>query len=127
MSTGSRPAAPALGLPRSCRFRLGADFARLKAQGRRLVSGCVILNLLPLGPGAPQRLGVVVSRRVGNAVARSRARRLLREVWRRNQHSFIRPLELVMIARPSIAGKTMRQVENDFRAALDRAGLWKRK
>ena len=63
------------------------------------------------------RLGVVTSRKIGNAVVRSRARRLLREVFRRHQHEFAQPLDIVMVARQSIVGKEYAEVERDFEAA----------
>ncbi len=68
------------------------------------------------------RLGVVTSRKIGGAVVRSRARRLLRESFRQHQHEFAQPVELVLVARNSIAGKKFAEVEKDFLAALNRAG-----
>jgi ribonuclease P protein component len=56
-------------------------------------------------------------------VVRSRARRLLREVFRLHQNRFPRPLEVVLVARPSLAGKSYGEVEGDFLKALRRAGL----
>ena len=123
MPTGSPPCRPRLCLPRAARLRLGRDFARLKTAGRRLVSGCLILNWAPDLERGRRRLGVVVSKKVGASVARSRARRLLREAWRRNQHGLNQPVDVVLVARASIAGKKLAQVEQDFQAALRRAGL----
>ncbi len=114
---------PPLRLPRAARLRYGRDFARLKSSGRRLVSGCLILNWLAGGESTARRLGVVTSRKVGTAVARSRARRLLREAYRRHQHECPAPLDLVLVARPSIAGRSLAEVERDFQTGLRRAGL----
>ena len=125
MLTGSQPSSLSLRFPRICRIKQGRDFARLKAQGRRLVNGCLILNCLPAGENTLGRLGVVTSRKVGGSVVRSRARRLMREVWRRNQHAFTQPLELVLVARASIVGKPLASVERDFLGALRRAGFLK--
>jgi ribonuclease P protein component len=69
------------------------------------------------------RVGVVTSRRIGNAVARARARRLLREVFRRHQHDFGVPIDLVLVARNSIVGKSYAEVEMDFMAAAKQANL----
>jgi ribonuclease P protein component len=65
----------------------------------------------------------VTSSRIGNAVVRNRARRLLREVFRLHQHDLARPVDLVLIARPSIAGKNFSDVEQDFLATLRKTGL----
>jgi ribonuclease P protein component len=115
--------APTLGLPRARRIQCGRDFARARAQGRRLAHGSVILNWLPLPPGAVSRLGVIVNRKVGNAVARSRARRLLRESFRRRQPALAHPADVVLVARPSLGGRSFAEVDADVAASLRRAGL----
>jgi ribonuclease P protein component len=112
-----------LGLPRSRRIKQGRDFRRIRTQGRRLVQGCLILNWQPVPAGGAARLGVITSRKVGHAVARSRARRLLREAYRLHQNEFVESLELILVARPSIAEKQFRDVESDFLAAIRRARL----
>ena len=63
---------------RDRRLRAAGDFARLKTDGRRLAQGCLVLNWLLIAPDANSRLGVITSRKVGPAVVRNRARRLLR-------------------------------------------------
>jgi ribonuclease P protein component len=66
---------------------------------------------------------VVTSRKIGNAVARSRARRLMREVFRLHQHDIQQKADIVLVARQSIAGKSFAQVELDFMAAAKQAKL----
>jgi ribonuclease P protein component len=120
-------ASPSLGLPRQRRIKQGRDFARAKTQGKRVHSGCLIANWLTLPPGSPTRLGVITARRVGNAVARTRARRLLREAFRLHQLELNQPIDLVLVAQPSIADKGYFEVERDFLAALRKARLLKEK
>lgn len=112
-----------MSLPRARRIKHGRDFQRAKAQGRRLTHGCLILNWVPLAMEHPSRLGVITARAVGGAVARNRARRLLRESFRLNQPRLARPVDLVLVARPSIASRSLREVQQDYLAALSRAGL----
>jgi ribonuclease P protein component len=109
--------------PRSSRLKSRGQFARAKAEGRRLVCGCLIANVLPRPPGQTSRLGVVTSKKIGGAVARSRARRLLRECFRLHQHDLARPVDLVLVARPSIAGKKLAEVEADVLRMLRQARL----
>ena len=111
---------------RAMRLRQGRDFSRLRQEGQRLVTGCLIANWRKLPAGSSLRLGVVTSGRVGNAVARNRARRLLRESVRVHQHDLAGPVDLVLVARPSIAGKGFADVERDLVATLRKAGLLKR-
>jgi ribonuclease P protein component len=120
-----RSGATSLRLGRASRLAQSRDFARVRQQGERLAQGCLIANWHTLPEGAPPKLGVVTSRKIGGAVARSRARRLLRESFRLHRHEFAQPVELVLVARNSIAGKGFTDVEKDFLAALKRAGLRK--
>ena len=114
-----------LRLSRTSRLAQSRDFARIRRQGERLAQGCLIANWNKLPEGAPPKLGVVTGKKIGGAVARSRARRLLRETFRRHQHEFAQPVELVLVARNSIAGKNFGGVEKDFLTALNRAGVLK--
>ena len=114
-----------LRLGRASRLAQSRDFARVRQQGERLAQGCLIANWNRLPDGTPPKLGVVTSKKIGGAVERNRARRLLRESFRRHQHEFAQPVELVLVARNSIAGKTLAGVEKDFLAALNRAGVLK--
>ena len=105
------------------RIKQSRDFAQVRQQGERLTSGCLIANLRRLKAKTPSRLGVVTSGRIGNAVTRSRARRLLREVFRLHRGKLVEPVDLVLVARASIAGKGFHQVERDFLTSLRKAGL----
>src|SRR6266536_752327 len=115
----------ALGLPRARRLKEGRDFARTRQEGRRLAQGCLILNWVLLPKGAVSRVGVITGRRLGEAVIRTRARRLLREAFRLNQPQLMQPVDLVLVARPSIVGKKLADVASDFVTALKRARLYR--
>jgi ribonuclease P protein component len=111
--------------PRATRLRQNRDFVRVRRQGERDVHGCLIANWVRLPAGSSARLGVVTSSRIGGAVTRARARRLLREVFRLHQHDFTQPIDLVLVARQSIVGKGLAHVERDFLTTLRKAGLLK--
>jgi ribonuclease P protein component len=115
----------ALGLPRSRRIKQGRDFARAREQGRRLAQGCLILNWVPIPRGATSRVGVITGRRIGEAVVRTRARRLLREAFRLHQSHLGLPVDIVLVARPSIVGKPFGEVAGDYLAALKKARLYR--
>ena len=121
---GAEPSG-SLGLPRSRRIKQGRDFARAKLQGQRVVRGCLAANWLPLACGTQSRVGVITGRKLGGAIVRVRARRLLREVFRLHQLELTQPLDLVLVARPSIVGKRFAEVEHDFLAALRQGKLLK--
>ena len=113
---------PALTFPRASRIKQSRDFARARANGKRLVRGCLILNWLP---ASSSRLGVITSGKLGNAVVRNRARRLLRESFRLHQHQLTQPVDLILVARASITGKQFSAVEADYLTALRHARLLK--
>lgn len=117
----SAPSGP-LRLPRERRVTRGRDFMRAKAEGRRLAVGCLAFNWVEAA-GGTTRLGVITSRRIGGAVIRTRARRLLREAFRRHQHRIARSVDVVLVARQSIVGLPYSGVESDFLTALKRADL----
>jgi len=117
--------APPLRFGRSARIKQGRDFARLRRQGERLASGCLVGNWLKLEPGSRSRLGVITANSIGGAVARNRARRLLREAFRLHQYALLGAVDLVLVARASIVGKTFSDVEKDFLTMLRKARLLK--
>lgn len=98
------------------RLRQSVEFARIKSEGKRLAKGSLLANWVEEGgrEGQPLRLGVVTPKSVGPSVDRSRARRLMREAFRLNQQKLKQPLTLVLVARQSIVGNGLAEVERDF-------------
>jgi ribonuclease P protein component len=88
------------------RLRRNGDFRAVREQGRRLDCGVFQFTWRVRPPGdpvVPARVGVVASRAsVGNAVHRARAKRRLRELYRRNQHLVPPGVDLVLTARGSL-------------------------
>ena len=119
------PSPDCLRLPRSRRLQQAREFSRIKSSGARMVCGCLIANWQPAGSGSFSRIGIITSKRIGNAVVRSRARRLLREAFRLHQGDLNQSVELILIARASIKGKARSEVERDFLRAMRQARLLK--
>ena len=60
------------------------------------------------------RLGISVSKKVGNSVVRHRLTRLVRESYRLNEERFNRNLDIVVIARPAAKGRSYHEIESAF-------------
>jgi ribonuclease P protein component len=69
----------------------------VQGKGRRVHTPHFVILLVP---GAGQRLGVTVGRRVGGATRRNRVKRVVREVFRRNRELFPPDCDIVLVARP---------------------------
>jgi ribonuclease P protein component len=75
------------------------------------------VHAFPNELGAP-RLGLSVSRRVGNAVTRNTVRRRLREVFQSALPEIPGDLDLVVSARPAAAEATFRELNEEFIRSL---------
>ncbi len=81
----------------------------------------MIMNWRPSPDRRFSRLGVVVSKRVGGAVVRSRTRRVLREAFRQLQQQISAPLDIVLVARKMIAKAPQEEVKRDLTRLLGKA------
>ena len=117
-------------LPKSERLKRGSQFRHAYEHGRKFIGKLVVLYVvdgLPEGTSAagqpPRAVGVVTSRKVGNAVTRNRARRLLREAYRLNKQKLNDNLQMVMVARSAISGKRLQEVEAELLRLFRAAGI----
>ncbi len=100
------------------RLTLQKEFERVFQEGKVFKDAKVVLyvivNSLPYS-----RLGLVVSKKVGNAVRRNRVKRLLREVYRLNKHLLAVHIDIIAIPRHSFSFDLKRyDIENGFKKLL---------
>jgi len=88
---------PDRGLSKQVRLLKSSDFERVFAARNSVGNSCLAIFGAANEMGRP-RLGITVSRRVGNAVARNRWKRLLREAFRLSQ-SELPAVDLVCVVR----------------------------
>lgn len=113
---------PTEGLPAVRRLRATGLFAEAYEQNR-CQRGRYMLLWLRSGPDAALRLGVVTSRKVGDAVTRVKARRRMREIFRRRRSQLRGAFDVVLIARASLPEAPWDEVVKDFLKLAERAGL----
>ena len=89
---------PPLTFPQRLRLKTGEQFRAVYDFKRSIAEGGLVLYATPNGLEF-SRLGLSVSKKVGNAVVRNRYKRLLREIFRLNQFELPLGLDFVVIPR----------------------------
>ena len=95
------------------------EVRRVFQEGRPLHTERVVVFLAP-GQGT---FAVVAARRVGGAVDRNRARRILREAWMRVSPQVSEGFDIVLVAREAIRGAKTQDLVADMTQVLQRAEM----
>ena len=101
------------------RITARADYLAIGASGRKWVTPSFILQALPGEIDTPAKVGFTVSKKAGNAVRRSRARRRLKEAARFSfPDNAARGWSYVLIGRASATDYPFEKMQSDMRWAL---------
>lgn len=97
---------------------LKKEFEKVFHEGKICKDANIVLYVTE--NGLPySRLGLVVSKKVGNAVRRNRAKRLLREAYRLNKHVLHPHVDIIAIPRhPFSSDLKLADIEQGFRRLL---------
>ena len=122
MSGGADPAAAPAGTPVG-RLKKRREFLRAASRGKRAARPGLVLQAVA-GQEGRLRVGFTVTKKVGNAVVRNRARRRLKEAARLTLPSLgAEGWDLVLIGRDATGGRPFVQLIEDLRGALRQAGV----
>jgi ribonuclease P protein component len=105
-------------LPKAARLRRRREFLQVQQRGRRLYVGEVLVLAFDAGGTGP-RIGITVSSKVANAVARNRVKRWVREAFRAVRRD-LPALDLVVIARRGAPTMGVAGARRALEAARDR-------
>jgi ribonuclease P protein component len=110
---------------RIARLPARRDFLRVQAAGRKQVTPGFIIQVAPLPEGIGSqpvpRVGFTASKKVGNAVARNRARRRLRALAREVLAPLATPgFDFVLIGRLGTLDRAYDAMARDLKGALRR-------
>ena len=109
--------------PRSSRIRKRLEFEAAQTGGRRATTAhFVFLLYARTETDSPARLGIVASRKIGNAVVRNRAKRLVREAFRASRDLFSAGTDVVVIVRRPLENSRLGDVVSEWRAAAGALG-----
>ena len=99
--------------PHELRIVRSSDYRTLYQAGRKIHCDSFVLFSRANAMGHP-RLGITVSRKIGDAVVRNRVKRLFREIFRRSVREIPEPLDIVVNAKSGCAGASYRKLSAEF-------------
>lgn len=87
------------------------DFQAVYRKGKSYANKYLVMYIYP-NSNCNNRLGISVSKKVGNSVVRHRLTRLIRESYRLQEEKFRCGLDIVVIARIGAKDRTYKEIEN---------------
>lgn len=118
MALDENMARPVAGFSRAERVHKRAEFQRIYDRGVKVHNRAFTLFRFPNGLEIG-RLGIAATRKLGGAVVRNRAKRLVREVFRRNK---LAPgFDIVIVPRRELLDTSLIALEREFRHSLERS------
>ena len=94
-------------------LKSNSDFRRVYRGGKSYANKYLVMYVLE-NQTEGNRLGISVSKKVGNSVVRHRLTRLIRESYRLNETDFDSNLDIVVVARAAAKGKSFHEIESAF-------------
>lgn len=99
------------GFPKSKRLLKTVEFKAVFGDGVKNVTRHLVLFGIP---SKTDRVGLVVSKKVGNAVVRNRVKRIIREQFRQNFSGSPLPMDLVVVARHTAKNASSEEIARSF-------------
>jgi ribonuclease P protein component len=107
--------------PKTDRILKRDVFRRVYEQGRKIQSRYFTAFVLTKQTPRP-RIGITATRKMGNSVERNRARRLVREAFRKNKWLVPHGVDIVINVKRALVEAAYHDFEGEFITFLQRAG-----
>lgn len=98
---------------RDDRVRLRGEFERVRKNGKSARGRVLAIYECPNGTPR-RRLGIAVSKAVGNAVVRNRVKRLIREAFRTGRATLSAGVDILVVARAPASDATYAQIAREL-------------
>ncbi len=105
------------------RLRKNEDFQKVFRQGKSFANRQFVVYFIPSNGLNHFRIGISVSKKLGNAVTRNRMKRLIREAIRSKLHRFYTDADIVVIVRKPAVDMDFHQINRSLDHVLHKAGL----
>ena len=95
-------------------LKKNSDFQDVYRHGRSFANRLLVMYVLPNQGSTSSRIGISVSKKVGNSVIRHRVKRLIRESHRLNRQKIAGGFDIVVIARNEAKNRNYWDIEKAF-------------
>lgn len=90
-----------------------SEFQYIYKNGKSYANKYLVMYVMD-NPDGRSKLGISVSKKVGNSVVRHRVTRLIRESYRLNRDMFNSGLNIIVIARATAKDRSFAEIESAF-------------
>lgn len=105
------------------RLRKKEDFNKVYRYGKSMANRQFVVYYIPQQAADSFRLGVSVSKKIGNAVVRNKLRRRMKEIVRLHADRIKQQTDLVLIARNGVGEMSYQELEKSIIHVLSKSGI----
>ena len=110
-------------LAKKYRVRKNSEFKKIYQDSRSLAAKNMIL-FVRRREDSELKIGFSVSKKIGKAHTRNRAKRQMREMVRNNLDHLLLGYEVVFLARKPISTASYEEIKRDMVNLLKKSGIW---
>lgn len=114
-------------MKRKYRIKKNEDFQTVFKNGKSIANRQFVIYMLQNPEEREFRIGLSVSKKIGNAVTRNRIKRLIRQVFLEEKHRIKSGKEFIIIARKPAADMGYSEVKNSLDHLFRKANIYQSK